>query len=427
VASYQAVGQRSARRLPDSDNVDRHASAHAQDAFIAFLVMLLGMSVALDRFLPVTAGPITPTFALMLGLATLGYWVGVTDAVLRRFLSWALAFSGFAVISLAANTGLGPLKGSAGILLWMLAIPGLATVCTDRRRFRALILGLVIGATVLLVVVVSRFLRGVQLLDAAHPQLLGLNRNAIDLSIVWLIPPVLWSPTFNAPRFARWLFVAASVLWLTNSHGRTGLVALILVPLVFASLKPTGGASRGVRIAVIIGVGVLFYTALPALFPNVPAVQRITRYETAKRTAADDIRTLLNEKSIALAKKHPVTGVGFNRYENQYDPVIEKARTAHIREDSLTLPAHNTYYEILATTGIPGFLLFIGALLVPLIAGIRHATSRDVQAVTAGYVIVLFCVTFHTSYGAIIALPLTLTLAAIARARADEEATAAAL
>lgn len=388
--------------------------------------MLLGMSVALDRFLPVTAGPITPTFGLMMALATMGYWIGVTDDVLRRFTIWALAFSGFAVITLLANNQLSSLKGSAGILLWLLGAPGIATVCIDRRRFRALLLGLIIGATVLLSVVVSRYLRGVKLLDAAHPQLLGLNRNAIDLSIVWLIPPMVWSKTFHVPRVARFAFLAASVLWLTHSEGRTGLIALLSVPFVFSVLKPSSGASRGARTVAVAAAALLLWGALPTLFPNITAVQRITRYEKATRTAADDIRGLLNEKSIALTKKHPVTGVGFNRYGGQYDPVIDKARTDHIYEDSLNLPAHNTYYEILATTGLPGFLLYVGMLSAPLIAGIRLAEDRDVQAVTAGYILVLFAITFHTSYGSIIALPIALTLATIARARASGvQATAA--
>lgn len=418
---YEAIGHRYARKdLARRHGFETHESVEAEDTLVAAGVMLLGMSVALDRFLPVTFGPFTPTFMLMVGLATMGYWNGITDAVVRSFRGWALAFSAFAVITLAASGSINSLKGSAGILVWFLAVPGLAMVCTDRRRFRALLLGLIIGATVLLIAVVSRFVRGVTLLDAAHPQLLGLNRNAIDLSIVWLIPPMLWSKTFGAPKLARWIFLAASVLWLTQSKGRTGLVALLLVPLVYALLKKSTGVSRGARVVTVGAVGALLYVGLTTIsIPGIPATQRISQYETTKRTAADDIRTLLNEKSISLTKRHPWTGVGFHRYEGQYDPVVDKARTEHIREDTLTLPAHNTYYEILATTGVPGFLLFMGMLLTPLIAGIRLAGNRDVQAVTAGYVIVLFCVYFHTSYSSIIALPLTLALAAIARARAE--------
>ncbi len=425
---YEAIGHRYARRSLDrSRGIVGHSSVEAEGTLVAVAVMLLGMSVALDRFLPITVGPLTPTFILMVGLATMGYWEGIGDKTIRHFRAWALSFSAFAIVTLAAANALGSLKSSAGILLWFMAVPGLATICTDRRRFRSLLLGLVIGATVLLVVVVSRYFRGHPMLDEAHPQLLGLNRNAIDLSIVWLIPLVVWSKTFNAPRAARAAFVVASIMWLTNSHGRTGFVALLLVPLVFIASKGGPSSSRGVRVAFVVAVGAILWTSLPILFPNVEAVQRITRYETAKRTTADDIRTLLNKKSIALAKKHPWTGVGFHLYEGQYDPVVETARSDKIHEDALTLPAHNTYYEILATTGVPGFLLFLGALVVPLIAGASLAEDRDIRAALTGYVIVLFFITLHTSYSSIICLPITLTLAAIARARssADDALTAA--
>ncbi|HUR77926.1 MAG TPA: O-antigen ligase family protein [Acidimicrobiales bacterium] len=394
------------------------SSVVSSDAALVLMMTLLGMTLALDRFVPFhVGGEITVTFLLGTALGTLGFWLGVTEPVLRRFLAWIAVFFFVAVVSVVANGRTATLAGSGGALVWLLLMPGVASLCLERRRFRGLLIGLVLGAAVLLAVVVWRFARGARILDAGYLQLLGLNRNAVDMSIVWLIPPVLWSRTLGIPRLGRALFVAAATLWLVSSEGRTGLLALLMVPFVFLLVKPSSALSRATKIALVATLGALLYLALTSIaIPGLPATQRLAQYDSVERTESDQIRLLLNEKSLALAGKHPVTGVGWGLYEGQYDPVVDKGSSAHVRQTVLRAPAHNTYYEVLATTGLPGFLLYFGALLVPLIAGIRTSWDPDVRALTAGYVIVLFSIGFHSSFGSLVALPVALLLAAVARA-----------
>jgi O-antigen ligase len=236
------------------------------------------------------------------------------------------------------------------------------------------------------------------------------------MSIVWLIAPVLWSKTLAVGPKARWVFTTLSVLWLLKSGGRTGLVALLLVPLLYAMLKPSPLNGRTSRVLFISIIGGLLYVGVTSVsIPGIPALGRISQEDSVVRQS-DEIRDLLNEKSRALAAKHPVLGVGWGLYEGQYDPVIEKARTTHIRESALNLPGHNTYFEVVATTGYTGLLLYLGALAVPLIAGVRRSYDSDVRALTTGYAVVLFCITFHSTFGSLVSLPAALLLAAVARA-----------
>jgi hypothetical protein len=405
------------RRGADAEIYARHTSTLAASTLLQLGAVALGMSLALDRFLPLKIGPFTPTFIVGLGIGTLGFWTGVTEPIIRRYLRWIIAFDVFAVITVVAANDPASLKNSSGILIWLLFTGGFAALCVERSLFRSMLIGLVIGAVVLLVVVVFRFVTGRSVLDTTALQLLGLNRNAIDISIVWLIAPVMWSKTLGIPRLGRWLFLASSILWLVKSQGRTGLVALVMVPLVYLLLKPATPATRVARVVSVAALSALVWIGLTSVsVPWLPATERISRYQSADRSEADQTRSLLNEKSVALAKKHPVFGVGFDRYNGQYDPVIEKASSPHIYVEALSLPAHNTYYEILATTGFLGLLLYAGALGVPLFAGIRHSYDSDTRALTAGYIIVLFVIAFHTSYGSIPALPVALTMAAAARA-----------
>lgn len=385
------------------------------------------MSIALDRFVPVKIAGFTLTLMIGVAVGAMGWWIGVTEPALRRFNRWLIPFIGLACVSIiASGRGVAQFKEAGGILVFFLLIPGFASMAQDPKRFRALLTGLVIGASFLLTVVVFRVAGGRSALDhnGMVLQLLGLNRNAIDITIVWLVPPVLLSKTLGLPRTLRLMFLAGSILWIVNSQGRTGLFALLLVPALMVLLIPSKEAVGQVsRVLAVLGFAALLVFGLGNVHVSwLPATERIDQFQSGDRASADDIRSLLGKKALNLTEKHPLLGVGFGNFEGQYDPVVETARSEHIREEALALPAHNTYYEIAATTGVPGVLLFVGALLTPIVAGWRYRYDDDVRSLLAGYGIVLFCITFHTSYGSVICLPVALTLAAIARAASREEA-----
>lgn len=411
-------------RTDDGINV-QHPSEDSASSFLGFAAFITGMSLLFDRLVPIKVAGLSPTFALAVAFAALGWWAGVTEPVLRRYLRWALPFTLVAVLSLVLNKG-GGLGEAAGDLSWFLLVAGIASMLQQPRLFRSMLLGLMAMSGLLLLVVVLRVASGLPAADGFGTHLLGLNRNAVDISIVWLVPAVAISPTLRLPFWARWAFLGSAMLWLVSSKGRTGLISLALVPLLLFALKPPRpGGSRVARLLVVVAAAALVSIGVGTVkVPWLPAVNRIERVESEQsRSQSDEIRLLLAKKAQAIGWKHPVVGVGFGKFEGQYDPVLDSAKTRHIREKAFVLPAHNTYLDAFATTGVTGFLLFIGTLAVPLLAGIRRSDDPDVRAMTAGYAVMLFGITFHTAYGTVVYLPMVLTLGAIARAERQRRRT----
>ena len=79
--------------------------------------------------------------------------------------------------------------------------------------------------------------------------------------------------------------------------------------------------------------------------------------------------------AVGLAADHPVTGVGAGRFE-------EESATARASRD--TKPAHSTWLEAAAETGLPGGLLLVALALWPLAAvGTGRAAAVGAAAWTA--------------------------------------------
>ena len=81
------------------------------------------------------------------------------------------------------------------------------------------------------------------------------------------------------------------------------------------------------------------------------------------------------DDAVGLAAEHPVTGVGAGRFE-------EESATARASRD--TKPAHSTWLEAAAETGVPGALLLLALALWPLAAvGTGRAAAVGAAAWTA--------------------------------------------
>ena len=79
--------------------------------------------------------------------------------------------------------------------------------------------------------------------------------------------------------------------------------------------------------------------------------------------------------AVDLAADHPLTGVGSGRFE-------EESATARASRD--TKPAHSTWLEAAAETGVPGGLLLLALALWPLAAvGTGRAAAVGAAAWTA--------------------------------------------
>lgn len=110
----------------------------------------------------------------------------------------------------------------------------------------------------------------------------------------------------------------------------------------------------------IFGVfAVLFFALTLALLFGID--NPVKRRFTADDNRAAYVRIPLMQVAINMIKENPFLGVGLNNYtlvDQNFDPTSEKV-TSHF-----PYPVHNTFLQLGAEIGIPGFLAFICFLLL---------------------------------------------------------------
>ncbi len=82
------------------------------------------------------------------------------------------------------------------------------------------------------------------------------------------------------------------------------------------------------------------------------------------------------QKAKQIFDEHPVLGVGFSNFQNYDIRIDELAVGGHIALKGIeNRSAHNSYYEVLAETGLIGFILFCLFLIIVLIDFWRNLNS----------------------------------------------------
>lgn len=140
-----------------------------------------------------------------------------------------------------------------------------------------------------------------------------------------------------------------SCVFLTNS--RTGIIAALLGAVLYPLLNGGKHAIRIILIASVV-VGVFF-----AFSKNIPGADRlIKRFETLLHIQDDDSfqgRMAITQWSWSIALEHPV---GFG--------IGSSGLAERLNGDTAGVVTDNGWIEIMASLGLPGFLLFIGGLIL---------------------------------------------------------------
>jgi O-antigen ligase len=288
------------------------------------------------------------------------------------YLTWVLvAFFGWATVTLlwATQTGTGITalsRYAPNILLLPIAYTAVRT-----RRDLALVLGaIVVGAV---------FAASFGILQPPDPNLIEESSRATgtvgdpnELAAFLLVGLALAAGfalgrgRSPAVRLAAGLAVPLCAAGIFLSLSRGGLVALgalLVAGTVFAGRWRI--AITLILLAVVAG-GVLYFTQLAPL----PARERVT--STNGGTGRSDLWTV----GLRMVKAHPVTGVGVGNFQAvsanyALQPgVITRADFIFSSAPKVT---HNTYLEIMSETGIPGFLLFMAAIVSCLACALRAA------------------------------------------------------
>jgi O-antigen ligase len=219
------------------------------------------------------------------------------------------------------------------------------------------------------------FFPGKSLEHVYHSALIG---NANDVGTFLVAPTVASFALIFVSRTRRLLHVAVTALLIiaaVANHTLTALIALVvgLVATVFVISKKW--SALALIVAAILAVGlVAFFTPLRA------------RYDRALRFAAggyyDTIlsgRTLPYLTSFYMFLDRPVTGVGPGCFKWEFFPYATRIRPRFSKMISGSAAnfgeVHNDHLQILAETGLPGYALFVVALVG--ISSTSFRRSRD--------------------------------------------------
>lgn len=177
----------------------------------------------------------------------------------------------------------------------------------------------------------------------------GMYENHNDYSfIIIMVMPFLYmvrrAETRSLRRLLLGLSMLACVFGIFLSLSRGGVLALVL-ELVLIVVATTTGLRRGMYVALMITFGV-----------------GAVGYQWAKRASnqgsnytaedAESSRMELWKAGANMVKAHPLLGVGsqhFGEFGKDY---------GELSHDQLGKNSHNTYIEVIATTGVIGFIAF---------------------------------------------------------------------
>jgi O-antigen ligase len=204
------------------------------------------------------------------------------------------------------------------------------------------------------------------------------NPNDLAAITILMLGPALalWSAA-KPKGLVRWIALACAaplviVIVLTQSRG--AFIALVAIAL------PSAIALARRRPRTVIALAVLFGVALrlaPASFwQRIGGLGKATSVATISEMDPEGSakqRFAVLQNALHIVEDHPVLGIGMGAYglaNQSYNPSLG------------TLDTHNTYLNILAETGLPGLVLFLG-LVTGVLRYAREARRRAGRAFPA--------------------------------------------
>ena len=414
-------GTHLATRPPRADSMALPAQILLSIAFA-----YLGFDAAYPKIVSYEAGGVSIALALGLALAVLGWARRPRIGGLKSYVPWAAALGFWAVLSAVGAWRPSSVRGAVATAVWIVVIvPGLASLLRDRKNLNALLFGWTAAASVFVVVGGVRLLRGQPVLDVIQLDvtkrleqgvILGVDRNAVNVHLLFIVPFLLAAVGPRPLRIVRWPLLGLSVLWLVYSGGRSGLAGLAVMALLFGMFQP--GTSKRIRLVLAaLFTGVLLFTFIQSAGGRAStSTERFTDLVRGKRSDGDEVRKLLLLKAWNLALEQPFFGIGFDRFETTYHPVVETASNSRVRKIVDLLTEHNTYAQVMGEMGFVGLFFFVGMFWSLLRLGLRNRGDPVTRTATCGFAVVAFVVFFQSALGVTIFYPMAVVLGASAAA-----------
>lgn len=257
-------------------------------------------------------------------------------------------------------------------------------------RISLLILDLLVPVAILNVALVTMQEYGIRQpfyfdpLLSRHLTATGLidNPNVVG-SYMTLLTVIFAAAALRVPGWRRWLYTLGAIVTTAGvlvSQTRTAFIALIAGLLLLAvgrSVKRIVVAVTAV--AILFGAGV--YLKNPAVM-NVLALPQRVRTESLE--VATSGRAAPVAAALQMMRDHPLTGVGpgaFKYHFMRYKSLVVDRYPRTLRGTTGTNfgEAHNDHAQLLAETGLPGYLLFLATIFV-IVRAVRERKTTDARS-----------------------------------------------
>jgi O-antigen ligase len=244
-----------------------------------------------------------------------------------------------------------------------------------------------------------------------HLRRSGLIGNPNDVGSYFVAPALVALALALADRRRRliWWPVAAALVAATfATHTATAIGALIAGVLTLAAvLLRDWKKIAAVAVAIAICVAIVFFTYAPLRF-RARQMREALQQRNYSELSSYRVEPFL--AALQMAARHPLTGVGpgafgYNYYD--YKLAMERAHPSlfqlHGMQYNYT-QVHDDHLQVLAESGVPGYLLFLAAIVLIGSLSFRRRVGEDEDDPRFGYVTLL-------------ALPLAVSFAVLAIAQ----------
>jgi O-antigen ligase len=191
-----------------------------------------------------------------------------------------------------------------------------------------------------------------------------------DLALLFVVAlPFAFFLLKDSTKFQRLLLLAAiamMIVGIIKSASRGGFLGLIVIS-VFLLIRSSKQARKYALIA-ILGGAIMFTIAAPAAYWT--RISTIFSLQNDYNMNLQTGRMMVWQNGLKMIATYPVTGVGINCFNIAH---------ADFSGTKINISPHNSFLQIAAELGIPGFILFLLIIFTSIIAArrVRRLTREE--------------------------------------------------
>lgn len=245
----------------------------------------------------------------------------------------------------------------------------LAQTARSYANSRVIAGALITGSALLVIAMLSGF--GPQVTYKADPTRISVggsyDPNDMALLFVVSIPFAVFMLKDAKPRTRIFLIgaIALMMIGMVKTGSRGGFLGLIAIGILIL-IRSSAQFRRYSIAAVVIGV-LLFAFAAPRAYWE--RIDTMINYQEDYNVTEKVGRLVVWETGLKMVAARPLTGVGISGFQTAY---------AKFSNSRIEISPHNTFLQVAAELGLPGFLLFVGIIFVS-IRGAQRIRKRALR------------------------------------------------